>query len=332
MIGFELVPARPLAVARPRVRVALAPGDRALVAPGDAVEMGAPLVERLRDARIELVPDGGAAAAPGDRVDVPAGRSGRSRRERDGARDLGELLFVDGGRRRVVTGDHVDIVESPGPGTVRAVHQASELELEIAGHAVPGVLALGVPTHGRLEIATDEAGELRPGSIDVGRAGTILVVGSRIDAETLTRARAMGVRGIVVSALAAKEERDFAASERRQRAAIHQLPPVGVLVLDGAIRRPIASSVMAVLRALAGRDVGLSIDPPALLFPGEVEVGFEPDAVRVRHGPLAGREGRWAGSAGLRRFPGGVHLESGFVRLDDGGVQTIPLADLERFV
>ena len=37
-----------------------------------------------------------------------------------------------------------------------------------------------------------------PGGLDVGLAGTIIVVGTRLDAETLTRARAMGVRGVIV--------------------------------------------------------------------------------------------------------------------------------------
>ena len=59
-------------------------------------------------------------------------------------------------------------------------------------------MALGGPSRGRLHIAAGSDGELRSGGLDVGLAGTILVVGSRIDAETLTRARAMGVRGIVV--------------------------------------------------------------------------------------------------------------------------------------
>jgi hypothetical protein len=47
---------------------------------------------------------------------------------------------------------------------------------------------------------------------------------------------------------------------------------------------------------------------------------------------MAGREGRWAGPAGPRRFGAAVHLEAGFVRFDDGPPTPVPLADLERFV
>jgi hypothetical protein len=326
--AIGLVPSHPLAVARPVVRIRLSPGDRPLVRAGEQVSIGDDVVERLRDPRIELGPLTTSIPRPGERVGLPR-RPGRARDDRT---DAGELLFADDERARVVTGEHVDIVRSPASGTVTAIRTGSELTIEAAGGALPGVLALGVPTHGRVEIATDEAGELRPGSVDVGRSGTILVVGSRVDAETLTRARAMGIRGIVVSGLAAKEERDFGASERRQRAGLHQAPPFGVLVLDGALRRSIAAPVMALLRALEGSDVGISVDPPALVFAGDPPVSADPETIRIRNGPLAGTEGRWGGLAGLRRFPGGVHLEAGHVRLDDGTTHVVPLADLERFV
>ena len=77
-----------------------------------------------------------------------------------------------------------------------------------------GIVALGGPTRGRLQVAAGADSELRAGGLDVALAGAILVVGSRVDAETLTRARAMGVRGIIVTGLASKERRDFLASER----------------------------------------------------------------------------------------------------------------------
>ena len=141
-----------------------------------------------------------------------------------------------------------------------------ELRLRVAGRALRGAFSAGSPARGRLELATDPFGDLRPGGIDVGRAGSILVVGARIDAEALTRARAMGVRGIVVASLPGKDLRDFRASERRQRASLHQSPPFGVLVLDGTARRAIPTPVAGLLERLAGREVSLLIDPPALVF------------------------------------------------------------------
>ena len=175
---------------------------------------------------------------------------------------------------------------------------------------------------------------MRAAGLNVGRAGTILIVGGRVDAETLTRARAMGIRGIVVGSLTAKGLRDFAASEARQRASLHRLLPFAVLVLDGAIRRRVASPVRAALAALAGRDVAIVGDPPLLLFdPGGVALPRPPAGwVRVRQGAWGGREGRWVGLAGIRRFRGGVRQEAGLVQFDEGAPVALPLGDLERFL
>jgi hypothetical protein len=165
-------------------------------------------------------------------------------------------------------------------------------------------------------------------------AGAILVVDARVDAETLTRARAMGVRGIVVAGLASKERRDFLASEARQRAALHRLPPYAVLVMDGATRRPMAGPIMALLSAMVGLEVAIVSDPPMLIFDhSELSLPApSPDLVRIRAGALTGHEARWLGAAGRRRFAGGVDLEAGRVRLNDGSTVAVPLGDLERFV
>jgi hypothetical protein len=158
-------------------------------------------------------------------------------------------------------------------------------------------------------------------------------VGAHIDAEAITRARAVGVRGIVVAALGVKERRDVLASERRGQAAVHGLPPFAILVLDGAGRHSIASPVMAVLERLAGRTVAIVGDPPCLVIDDSgVELPPpEPDLVRVVAGPLAGAEGRWAGLAGPHRFPGGVLLEAGWVRFAGRPPIAIPIGELERF-
>jgi hypothetical protein len=106
-----------------------------------------------------------------------------------------------------------------------------------------------------------------------------------------------------------------------------------VLVLDGTVRRPIAGPVAALLEALDGREVALVVDPPMLVFDPPVPEPASPPAdwVRVLAGQYAGREGRWLGPAGLRRFAAGVHLEAGTIALDDGQVVVVPIADLERF-
>ena len=244
----------------------------------------------------------------------------------------GEYVFEWHGRWRVATGDITDAVETPFAGIVRDVRPGTGITIRAAGRGIRGIVALGGPTRGRLQLGAD--GELRSGGLDVGSAGTILVVGSRVDAETLTRARAMGVCGVVVAGLSSKERRDFLASEARQRAALHRLPPFAVLVLDGATRRPLAGAVQAVLGG-AGRPRGGDRHRPADARLRPAEPRHPAPAGRPRPDPGgrdAGPRGPFIAADRSAPVPGGVHLEAGIVRLPDGTDAAVPLGDLERFV
>jgi hypothetical protein len=335
--GLDLVALRPILAGPTEVLFPMTPGDRALVAAGDAIVAGTTVVERLRDTRaVEL---GSAATADtaraGDRW-MAAGQPSAHLRRGAGA-EAGELLYEHAGHWVLAAGDHAEPVECPLAGVVRDVRPGIGVRVRAQGRALLGVEALGDPTSGRLSLGSERSdqrqGRLRSTSLDVGLAGTILVIGSRVDAEALTRARAMGVRGVIVSGLAGKERRDFLASEARQRAALHRLPPFAVLVLDGAVRRPLAGPVAAVLERLAGVTVAITVDPPAMIF-DEPRLVVDPpaiDHVRVRAGDHAGEEGRWAGLAGVRRFAGGTFLEAGWVVFGEDPPVSIPIADLERF-
>jgi hypothetical protein len=336
---IDLVPRRIVVDGPIDVRFALRPGDRALVGAGDALVPGSRIAERVRDARLVEVRGGTVAddARPGDRWSPSTGSGIPLRRGSGGS--MGELLFELGGQWRMAAGEHTEPVDAPIAGVVYEVRPGVGIGVRAEGRVIHGVEALGEPTRGVLALGA-EPGEgagpgivLRPGSLDIGLAGTILVVGSRVDAEALTRARAMGLRGVVVGGLAGKERRDFLASEARQRASLHKLPTFAVLVLDGATRRRIAGPISDVFSALAGREVAIVTDPPALIF-DEPTIQLPvppPDLVRVRAGERAGREGRWGGLAGLRRFADGSFLEAGWVMLDGAGTVAVPLADLERF-
>jgi len=270
-----------------------------------------------------------AGAAPG----AIGRRSGEWHAQVDG-RPSGELAVRHDGGWQIAVGNPAEVIEAPAAGIVREARPGMALVLATDGPAVPGAHGAGSPARGRLEIAGGPDAELRPSALDVGRAGTILVVGSRVDAETLIRARAMGIRGVIVGGLSEKDLRDFAASERRQHAGLHRPPPFAVLVLDGALRRRIAGPIIRLLAANEGREVGLIADPPCLLLGSDAPdvPAVAPGYIRIVHGPLAGREGRWSGLAGLRRFRAGTHLEAGFVEIEEAGRVAVPLADLERFV
>ena len=266
----------------------------------------------------------------------PASPAARLRR--GPAAETGELLYEHGGHWALAAGEHAEPIECPLAGVVRDVRPGIGIRVRAQGRALLGVEALGDPTSGRLSLGSERSdqrhGRLRSTSLDVGLAGTILVIGSRVDAEALTRARAMGVRGVIVSGLAGKERRDFMASEARQRAALHRLPPVRCprprRRRPAPDRRPGGRGARGASRAPT---VAITVDPPAIVF-DEPGVTVDPppaDHVRVRSGEHAGEEGRWAGLAGVRRFAGGTFLEAGWVVFGDDPPVSIPIADLERF-
>jgi hypothetical protein len=329
--GMALVSRREL-LARPAdVFFALRPGDRPLVQAGEAVSRGQAIIERYRDVRtiVTDVAPTGDAAQPGQHHAEPAARSLRS----GDPAISGELLFRSGGRWRLAGGERPEPVEAPFSGVVHQVQLGAGVTVRTTSSAIHGRAVLAGPTSGRLQVATDADGELRAQHVDVGMAGSIVVAGARIDAEALTRARAVGIRGIVVAALGMKEQRDFLASERRGSAAVHGLPPFGILVLDGAARRPIASPLMAMFERLEGQMVAIVGSPPALVI-DDASIDLpapHAELLRVRSGPLAGAEGAWAGLAGPRRFAAGVTLEAAFVRFGARPPVAIPIGDLERF-
>ena len=329
--GLALVVRREVVIAPIEAWFPLAPGDKPFVVAGQAVVRGAPLADRLREPRTVVVAGPGSKGTeqPGERWAPPGG----GRAEAATGVPGGELLFRAGGRWRIAAADSSEPLDAPFPGIVREVRDGIGIRLQSPAKGIVGTEVLAGPTSGRLHVATGPDGELRASQVDVGAAGAILVAGARIDAETLTRARAVGVRGIVVAALGIKERHDFLASEKRGRAGVHGLPPFAVFVLDGAGRRPIASPIMAMLESLEGRTVAI-VDRPACLVVDDPDLELPappPDLVRVRSGPLAGAEGTWLGLAGPRRFPAGVTLEAGLVRFGERAPIAVPLGDLERF-
>jgi hypothetical protein len=358
---FLRIPVRRLVIESPTIRVPLGPGDQALVMPGQGVVAGTPLVECTADPGLEDAGRlaeiarqtrfggpanglGSSQAHPKEERRTPPSpgkwwTSGDERRgmpaKRDRPRRLaGTLLFELEGRWFAAAGERHETIDSPAAGVVVEARSCIGITIKCDGVGIPGVVAGGQPARGRLEVRLTE-GELRDAALDTSQAGAVVVTGGRVSTEALTRARAMQIRGIVAGSVGHAELRDLAASEIRQRAALHSMTPFAVLGLDGYQRRPIASPVLAILSALAGREVAILTDPAMLVL--EVKSvrlpDLAPDAIRVRSGQHAGREGRWLRSAGLHRFGAGMHLEAAHVLLGDDPAPTIvPLSDLERFV
>jgi hypothetical protein len=388
------VAGRRILVFSPTIRYRLEPGDRALVAAGDAIVPGTPIVERTLEpelvevGRIISADDGGPGRTDGAPATAPGGslsrlwaeveaehaeqrstvrpvmatrtdKAGGQREERRrppvpgkwwvgggdrrgkqaGARANprlgGTLLFEANGRWYAAAGERHEIVESPVAGVVREARNAVELTIEVAGAAMPGALAAGEPSRGYLDVPRLTDGDLWASALDVGRAGAVVVAGTRLSAQAISRARAMSIRGLIAGSVGEGELRDLEASRQRQKASLAPSVSFGLIALDGHGRRPLATPILALLAAMAGREVAIVTDPPLLVFDAE-EVPLPelpPDWIRVRTGPHAGREGRWLRSGGSYRFRGGIHLEAAVVRFaDETETAIVPVTDLERFV
>ena len=211
------------------------------------------------------------------------------------------------------------------------------IEIRVAGALVTGVGGSGPAVHGELLVAVEDPGEeLRAQSIDVGATGRIVVGGSRASAETLTRARAIGVAGIVLGGALDKELRDFDATQVRRREAGGGDGDLAVLVVSGYGKVGLDADLHDWFRRHDGHVASLFGDEGRLYVydadpaPGRRALPRAGDRVIAHRRPHLGSGGRLLrvlehGHA----MPSGVVARSGIVRFDDGRSAVVPLANLE---
>ena len=269
--------------------------------------------------------------------------------------EAGERLAEDRGREVVVPGaclflaydldDGTALVapllgNEPIVGHVRGEVSAIDdegMELRIGGALLDGVGGTGGAVHGELRVAVHEPGEeLRASMIDVGATGRIVVGGSRASAETLTRARAMGVAGIVLGGLLDKELRDFETTQQRRRQVGGTRGDFAVVLLEGFGKVGLDPGLFAWFRAHEGRMASIfgssarvyvyDAEPPparrALPRPG--------DRVIAHRRPHAGRAGELVRLLDTpHAAASGISARSAIVRFEGGPTAIVPLANLE---
>lgn len=155
-------------------------------------------------------------------------------------------------------------------------------------------------------------------------AGILAVVS--VSPETVLRARAVGIRGLVVGSLSDGEREALSASIDRRVAAGVALAPFGLLILGG--RREgdeWADQLGKALQDLNGSDVRLERHPAGLTTTASRSVGVQAGAdTVVIGGPRAGSYGTWRGLADAQPSDplGAVEI--------DGELCALPLGDLQR--
>jgi len=154
-------------------------------------------------------------------------------------------------------------------------------------------------------------------------AAGLLAIGSA-SPETVLRARAVGVRGVIVHGLSDGERDALNSSLERRIAAAVATAPFGLIIMTP--RRSASGSserVMQLLRSLQGERVRFSGEPVGIVVHG---VGADREAgdVLVTGGIYEGRSGVWEGLADPR-----ADDPLGAVRID-GVLCAVPLGDLQR--
>ena len=321
-VGAEIKPDEVIGLRRgalAAVRVALTrplhrqPGEvEAVLAvrPGERVEADQPLA---------FVEGGGAVLAP--MAGLVLATSWRD----------GTLLLAPLGPEEAVIG-HVR-------GRVRAIEEGSVV-VEVPAARLRGVGGSGEAVHGELVVGVPSPeDELRAAAIDAGATGKILIGGSRASAETLTRARAMGVAGIVLGGVLDKELRDFEAIQRRRREAGGMTGSFGILLVEGFGKVGIDPQLFSWFRAHAGRVAslfgadGLLYVYDAAPLPWRRPLARVGDRVIAHRRPFQGRGGVLVAMlVDLHATQSGIPTRMGLVRFEDGRLAPVPLANIEATV
>jgi len=211
------------------------------------------------------------------------------------------------------------------------------IELRVTGALVTGVGGSGDAVHGELRVAVHEPGaELPASAIDVGATGRIIVGGSRASAETLTRARAMGVAGIVLGGVLDKELRDFEATQLRRREIGGVRGDFAVILLEGFGKVGFDPGLFAWFRVHEGRMASLFGEAARLYVydagppPLRRVLPLPGDRVIAHRRPHAGQGGELVRVLDrLHAFASGVVGRAALVRFEDGHTAIVPLANLE---
>lgn len=185
-----------------------------------------------------------------------------------------------------------------------------------------GRLLLGDEVEGRLHFSASEPDSR--GWAAAHEAGILAVVS--VSPETVLRARAVGIRGVVVGSLSDGEREALSASIDRRVAAGVAPAPFGLLILGG--RRESdewAAELGKALHGMHNSAVRLERHPAGLTASAAQRGGerLDVDTV-VIGGPLAGSYGIWRGMADLQ-----LSDPQGAVEIN-GDLVALPLGDLQR--
>ena len=233
---------------------------------------------------------------------------------------LGGAAVLNGAR----AASPMPVVSDPAPDSFTPIDAPLGLlpRSASASGGLGGRLLLGDEVEGALHYSATEP-DSRGWSAAL-EAGVLAIVSA--SPETVLRARAVGIRGLVVGSLSDGEREALSASMERRVAAGVAAAPFGLLILGGRRESESwAAHLGEALEELHGQRVRLQRTPAGLIASNTADqVAPSGCNVAVVGGPLAGAYGRWRGLADAEPTDprGAVEI--------DGRLAAVALGDLQR--
>jgi hypothetical protein len=237
-------------------------------------------------------------------------------------------------------------------GTVVEVQPRQGVTVEAQCSLVQGIFGIGGETSGILAIAVAKPDEaLTPAHVKADMKGKIVVGGSFLSAETMARAKEIGVAGLVVGGIHDKDLRALLGYDLG--VAITGTEQVGftLILTEGFGTIPMAQKTFALLSAHAGEKAAISgatqiragvIRPEIIIAKpaGAAQFGVAAlpqregirigDPVRIIRDPLFGKIGEVSAlPADLQKIPTESDARVLEVRFPDGRIAVIPRTNIE---
>ncbi|ULA68278.1 MAG: hypothetical protein LZF62_340028 [Nitrospira sp.] len=236
-------------------------------------------------------------------------------------------------------------------GAVAEVHPAQGVTVESTCSLVQGIFGIGGETSGELIMGVKAPDQpLLPEQLNQSMRGKVVVGGAFLSAATMTRAKELGIIGLVVGGIHDKDLRALLGYDLG--VAITGTEQVGftLILTEGFGTIPMAPKTFALLSAHAGQKASISgatqiragVIRPEIIIPHSgpaaatklaqaeregIQLG---DPVRIIRDPLFGKIGAVSGlPSELRAIPTESEVRVLEVRFPDGTTTVVPRANIE---
>lgn len=237
-------------------------------------------------------------------------------------------------------------------GTIVEIHPNQGVTVEATCSLVQGIFGIGGETSGELVVAVGSPDEsLMPTHLRPDMQGMIVVGGSILSAETMAKAKELGVAGLVVGGIHDKDLRALLGYDLG--VAITGTEQVGftLILTEGFGTIPMAQKTFTLLSAHAGEKASISgatqiragVIRPEIIIPkkagsvtgaetalperGGIQIG---DPVRIIRDPLFGKIGQVSAlPSDLQKIPTESEVRVLEVRFPDDQVAVIPRTNIE---